>query len=500
MRTLFMFLLLLCAIVPAHAANRAFVVGVDRYDSLGPEKQLTRAVNDARAVAAALKPLGFTVKSIENPTRRDLNTAWQDFLNGITAGDTIAVFFAGHGVQIGGLNYLIPRDVPNLTGNDETLLRDEAISLQKLMDDAKARAPRISLMIIDACRNNPFTLPGGRSLGGVQRGLARIEPPRGSFVILSAGAGETALDRLPGSDPETTSVFTRSLVPLLARRDLTLQQLAVEVRQSVSVLAAKANHPQTPAYWDELSGPAVCLTGTCAQGNGKLPPDRPPPPAPVDPDASLLAVIATLSDRAALEQLTRHQSQIVRGAARTRLAALPNNPPPSPPPPPAEPKYWRTGGGSVLELRTNGDTVAMTFAEPNTRARQDGVAVGQMYFTGRRSGIKAEGRLRFTTNNCSFEPSAALTFAAKSITVDIAAHGAACGQPSWYAGTFLLEPVANFTPSATGSPANSSGSSMVPPSQQPSRQPSCNDPDYNVFLDPLGCNKPHAFDERWKKR
>jgi uncharacterized caspase-like protein len=248
---------------PSRAEKRAFVVGGNAYTNLPADRQLVKAINDARAVAGALERIGFGVTKVEDPTRADFNRAWQGFLNTVAAGDTIVVFYAGHGVQVGGLNYLLPRDVPKFSAHEEGLLRDESISLQKLMDEAKAKSPQLTLMIVDACRDNPFALPGGRSLGGAARGLARVEPPRGSFVILSAGAGETALDRLPGNDPELTSVFTRSLVPLLAQADMPLQRLAVSVREQVRQLASRAGHQQTPAYWDELSSASACLGGNC---------------------------------------------------------------------------------------------------------------------------------------------------------------------------------------------------------------------------------------------
>jgi Caspase domain len=258
---LFLAAALVCS-ADAEAARRAFVVGVNVYDSLPADKQLQKAVNDARAVGGALKALDFQVTALENPRRGEFNRGWQTFLSSVAPGDVVTLFVAGHGVQVGGMNFLLPRDVPALSAGQENLLRDESLSLQRLLDDLKARAPRLSLIIIDACRNNPFETAGGRSIGG-QRGLSRVEAPEGTFVMFSAGAGETALDRMPGSDQEPTSVFTRRLVPLLQMRDLTLQRLATRVREDVRTLAATANHKQTPAYWDELTGPDVCLAGPC---------------------------------------------------------------------------------------------------------------------------------------------------------------------------------------------------------------------------------------------
>jgi hypothetical protein len=272
------------------ATRQAFVAGVNTYDNLGPDKQLAKAVNDARAVGETLTGLGFTVSRQEDLKRAELNKAWQTFLTRVQPGDMVAVFFSGHGVQVGGINYLLPRDVPKLSSGEDGLLRGESISLQQMLDDLKQRSPGLSLVIIDACRENPFPLPGGKSIGGT-RGLARIDPPEGTFVMYSAGAGELALDRLPAPDLEPTSIFTRSLLPLLKTPGLKLQEVALQTREAVRKLASTVRHKQTPAYYDEISGPPVCLAGVCRDvaiepglpTQATLPdlPSVPPPVAPV---------------------------------------------------------------------------------------------------------------------------------------------------------------------------------------------------------------------------
>src|SRR3954470_20496772 len=96
---------LLLGLGAAQAAKRvAFVVGIDRYDSLPADRQLQKAVNDARALDAALTGLGFNVTRVENVGRIELVRHWQAFLNTVDADDMAAFFFAGHGVEIGGLN------------------------------------------------------------------------------------------------------------------------------------------------------------------------------------------------------------------------------------------------------------------------------------------------------------------------------------------------------------------------------------------------------------
>jgi uncharacterized caspase-like protein len=90
----------------------ALTIGIDAYQNLNADQRLRKAVNDSRSVGAALAAVGFEVILGENLQRLDFNRIWQRFLNRIEPGDTVAVFFAGHGVEIGGLNFLLTRDVP----------------------------------------------------------------------------------------------------------------------------------------------------------------------------------------------------------------------------------------------------------------------------------------------------------------------------------------------------------------------------------------------------
>lgn len=109
------FLLALGASPEAHAAKRvAFVVGIDAYDNLPDQQQLKKAVNDVEAVGATLVGLGYDVQKADNVGRLDFLRQWQLFLNRLEPDDEAAVFFAGHGVEIDGQNFLLPRDVPRV--------------------------------------------------------------------------------------------------------------------------------------------------------------------------------------------------------------------------------------------------------------------------------------------------------------------------------------------------------------------------------------------------
>lgn len=239
--------------------RRALVVGVDTYANL---EDLQKARNDARAVSNTLMGIGFDVTTLYDADRRQINGAVSTFANQIQPGEEVVFYFAGHGVEVDGRNYLLPADVPVVNLGDESYLTGESIAADRVLDIFQRQGARSTVMILDACRNNPFPSEGSRSVGGT-RGLVRMDPPEGSFILYSAGAGQTALDRLSDDDQNPNSVFTRALIPLLEKPEMTLHTLAKEVRRDVQSLASQVNHDQFPAYYDQMSG-EFRLTGAAA--------------------------------------------------------------------------------------------------------------------------------------------------------------------------------------------------------------------------------------------
>ncbi|MGB0909648.1 MAG: caspase family protein [Nitrospirales bacterium] len=243
----------------------AFVVGIDTYDNLAVTDQLKNAVNDAKAVAVQLRGLGFKVNLGTNLTRTEFNVLWDETLTQVEGGETLVVFFSGHGVELEGQNYLLPRDVPYTQQGRSTLLQRESLSLNILLDDLSMGDrlhPKVSVVMLDACRDNPFVPKGLRAVGA-HGGLASVEAPDGIFVIYAAASQTTAFDRLPNETETANSLFTRTLLPLIGRADLSIQELSTKVKNDVWTLADQAGYAQRPTYYDGVIG-RFCLPGCAA--------------------------------------------------------------------------------------------------------------------------------------------------------------------------------------------------------------------------------------------
>jgi hypothetical protein len=275
-------LALVVAPLAAMAEKRhAFVVGINVYDKLPAHHQLKKAVGDARAMGEALTSLGFAVTPLYDVKRGELVERWSQFLEQVRPGDTVAVVFSGHGIELEGANYLLPRDVPRVRTGRESQLRNESLSFGQMMTDLRERRPRFAFVVLDACRDNPFE-EGGKTVGG-KRGLVQVEPLEGTFVMFSAGAGQTALDRLSETDAAATSVFTRTLVPLMRQPGLSLLDMADSVGEQVRALASTIGHRQRPAFYSNVDGGRrVCLAG-CDVAAAVVKPDQPPAAAEPSP-------------------------------------------------------------------------------------------------------------------------------------------------------------------------------------------------------------------------
>ncbi len=252
MKKFFVLIFWLLAFPLAATAEKriGLVIGNDLYLDV---PRLSKAGADAESVSVALGAQGFDIITVLNANRREMNRRISTFTERLEPGDTAFVFFAGHGVEIDGENYLLPTDILAPASGERDFIKAESIPLSGLLDRIRATGARMTVAIVDACRNNPFQDRSGRSIGST-RGLGRITAPQGTFVIFSAGAGQLALDELSEDDPARNSVFTRALVPRLSEPGLELRAMVADLRVEVRNLARTVNHRQFPAYYDELLG------------------------------------------------------------------------------------------------------------------------------------------------------------------------------------------------------------------------------------------------------
>jgi uncharacterized caspase-like protein len=258
---------------PAHAEKRvALVIGNNDYKNV---PKLQKAVNDARAMGEALKALGFEVMVAENQTRQGFSQSLLAFDARIEKGDTAFFFYAGHGFEIAGQNFLLPTDVPAATEGQEELVRDASVLADRIVERLQNKGARSSILVFDACRNNPFERKGTRAVAGAG-GLAPMTTlPEGVFSIFSAGPRQTALDRLSEGDNNPNSVFTRTFVKQLAEPGDNLVQVAQRTRRLVSEMADTVRHKQVPVYFDQMVDD-VFLNGVAKGPNDTAKQEQPP--------------------------------------------------------------------------------------------------------------------------------------------------------------------------------------------------------------------------------
>jgi uncharacterized caspase-like protein len=158
--------MLLSVVVPGQADRHvALVIGNNRYASLPASEQLQKAANDARSVGGALQQIGFEVILGENLDRRALGGKLNEFVQRLTPGDTAFFFFSGHGVALEGVNYILPAGVQDIAAGQETSLKAEALSEQYIVSEITGRGVRVAVVVLHACRTNPFSRPGGKGIG-----------------------------------------------------------------------------------------------------------------------------------------------------------------------------------------------------------------------------------------------------------------------------------------------------------------------------------------------
>lgn len=200
-------------------ARRALVIGVSNYPStLG---SLKNPANDAKDIAKTLEDLGFIVTLSVNGSLRNLEEDVVSFSRSLGPEDTAMFYYAGHGVQIQGENYLIPSGVEI---EDEVDIKYKSINLSYILDKIEGRGKGVNLVVLDACRDNPFA----QTRGVTQQGWATINGPVGTLIAYATAPGQVASDGAGDN-----GVYTKYLIREMTKPNVKVEDVFKNVRISV---------------------------------------------------------------------------------------------------------------------------------------------------------------------------------------------------------------------------------------------------------------------------
>jgi hypothetical protein len=213
-------------------ARLALVIGNGAYK----DAPLPNPANDAADIAKALEASGFTVMKRENASLREMHLALREFGDRLGRQSTGLVYFAGHGLQVRGRNYLLPVD-SDIAREDEVAF--SALDVAAVMEKLDSAKNPVNIVILDACRNNPF----GTRLTTSAKGLAPIDAPPGTFIAFATAPGSTAAD---GSG--RNGLYTQHLVQAIAKPGAPIEEVFKAVRAGVRKDSKNAQVP-----WESTS-------------------------------------------------------------------------------------------------------------------------------------------------------------------------------------------------------------------------------------------------------
>jgi uncharacterized caspase-like protein len=235
---------------PAHAEKRiALAIGNANYRNVG---HLANPANDAATLAATFRKANFDLVTLRaDLPASEMRRALREFGDKARDADIAVIYYAGHGIEVDGTNYLIPIDA---TLEHDTDVYDEALSLERVLV-AVEPARRLRLVILDACRDNPFTKTMRQTIArrSIGRGLAKVEPPGpNTMIAFAAKAGFTAFD----GDDSKSSPFAAALAEHLTTPGLDLRKAFGFVRDDV---LKATNNKQEPFIYGSLGGDDVAI-------------------------------------------------------------------------------------------------------------------------------------------------------------------------------------------------------------------------------------------------
>ncbi|MDK9714829.1 MAG: caspase family protein [Sulfuritalea sp.] len=295
-------------VAPTTSGKRiALVIGNAAYPGVGA---LRNPANDAGDIAARLKRLGFDVILRTDARQKDMLRALTEFGNKVQPGTEALFFYAGHGMQVRGKNYLIPIDAEI---HNESAVSSEAVDVDQLLD--KLAPARLSLVILDACRNNPFE----RSFRGGGQGLAQINAPSGTLIAYATAPGRVAAD-----GEGRNGLYTSELLAAMDVPGIKIEDVFKRVRANV---VRKSNEAQTPWESSSLTGDFYFREGDKAAGDaigGIAPSGR------LDPAAIELEFWRSVERGGSLADFREYLKQYPRGKfaglARTRVDSFKTTP------------------------------------------------------------------------------------------------------------------------------------------------------------------------------
>jgi hypothetical protein len=278
----------------------ALVIGNGAYQTAGT---LDNPVNDARDMATKLSGLGFDVLRLENGTKQQMERRIEEFSHKLGRDAVSLFYYAGHGVQVNGHNFLVPVDARIET---EQTVRLETVDLDVVLDQMSAAQSRVNLVILDACRNNPFE----KRFRSVSGGLASIDAPAGTLIAYATAPGKVAAD-----GQGRNALYTANLLRALDDPGLKVEDVFKHVRVAVS---AASDGAQTP--WESSSLTGDFYFKPARQGIAGAAPA--PAPVPTTDTVFWESIKDSTNPADFADYLQQFPSGTFRSIAERRLAAL----------------------------------------------------------------------------------------------------------------------------------------------------------------------------------
>ncbi|MGB0747666.1 MAG: caspase family protein [Magnetospiraceae bacterium] len=343
MRRLFFLLIFVSALaVPLRSAlaetRIALVIGNGAY----AQSPLRNPANDARLMAAKLRELGFQVIERIDVDQNNMKRAIVDFGDALERAGSEAValfYYAGHGVQVNGANYLIPLKARIEREKDVEI---EAVNAAWVLGQMEYANGRMNIVVLDACRNNPFV---NRSFRSAARGLARMDAPRGSLIAYSTAPGNVALDGVGDNSP-----YTAALVQAMSAPGLAVEQVFKEARRSV---VSATEERQTPWESSSLVGDFYFSSAAATVAQTRPAVAAPAPAGGGLTEAKAFELAKSIDTRDAWDAFLQQfphgsyapfaEAARAKHAAPTQMAARPVPAAPQSPPAPAVPALATAG-------------------------------------------------------------------------------------------------------------------------------------------------------------